>query len=160
MQAMRMATASILLALAPLVFAQVPTPFVGGAVYGVVSPDAGVGVLLGVAAQVGAHNVAGPFGLRATGEYNLRPTVYIQIDSDALFSFPAEDVIPYFGAGGGIRLFPGATGLGYNVHGVAGIEILPAPDVGLFVEGLPTLLLDPGTQLFTLKGRAGLNIHF
>jgi hypothetical protein len=66
----------------------------------------------------------------------------------------AIDFAVYFGLGVGVGFTNSA--FDYNLHGVIGLEVLPIPDLGLFVEVRPIGLTTGG---YYFGGSIGLNFQ-
>jgi hypothetical protein len=121
------------------------------------------GVRLGypeLGVQLGSTNFfSRDVGGRITADFGYYNSNTIVLGADALYNIPIPtpntslDLNVY--VGGGLGLVLGNRVLGYNIHGVLGVDILLSPAIGVFLETRPAF----GGTFGYFGAGAGLNFR-
>lgn len=136
----------------PLAWAQDAEPYAGG---GFGLEFIGGGSAVALTFQGGADDLLGSLGLRGNLDVGISGS-FFELAVDLLANFPSDDLNPY--VGGGFGIIPGGS-VGFNIHGVGGLEFFATENVGLFAELQPKLYVTGGTS-FGVGLRFGANYHF
>lgn len=137
----------------------------GEAISGQLSITPAFGVSLGL--QAGKENLLGPLSLRGGAAVSVAnvggatATVF-GLTTDVLFPFTLQGPNLYAGVGGGLVVAAagGATGTGFQLRGILGLEFPVAGKFSLLTEVVPGVTFAGGGSQFGLGLNLGPRLYF